>query len=385
MTSARRLVIVGGGPGGLAAARGYREAGGDGAVTILTDEVHAPYTRPALSKELLRGETEPEDIAEEEPGFYAEQEIELRHEAVVEALDPAARSVTLAGGETVSFDACVLAMGGEPARLPVPGAEHALLLRSLDSALELRERAASAYSAVVIGSGFIGCEAAVSLAMRGLRVTLVSDEAVPHAARLGKEAGGRIATWLAEQGVALALGVAVESIAPGVVRRPGAAPLEADLVLMAAGIRPRIALAEAAGLEVGDGRVLADEHQRTSAEGVYAVGDIALARNAAAGRRLPVEHWGEALNQGEVAGRCAAGEDAAWATAPGFWSVIGERTLKHVAWGDGFDSARLIDHPGGAFTVWYGREGVTVGVLAYESDEDYERGRELVEGGEPLP
>jgi len=124
---------------------------------------------------------------------------------------------------------------------------------------------------------------------------------------------------------------------------------------------------------------------RSSAEAVYAVGDIALARNTAAGRALRVEHWGEALNHGKVAGTTAAGGAASWSTAPGFWSTIGTRTLKHVAWGDGFDEARLIDHPGGAFTVWYGRRGVTVGALTHEADDDYARGRELVEAAAPLP
>jgi NADPH-dependent 2,4-dienoyl-CoA reductase/sulfur reductase-like enzyme len=124
---------------------------------------------------------------------------------------------------------------------------------------------------------------------------------------------------------------------------------------------------------------------RTSADGVYAAGDVALARNAAAGRRLPVEHWGEALNQGEAAGAQAAGAGAVWDTAPGFWSTIGTRTLKHVAWGDGFDEARLVDHPGGAWTVWYGTDGVAAGVLCHERDEDYEHGRELIEQGRPLP
>jgi NADPH-dependent 2,4-dienoyl-CoA reductase/sulfur reductase-like enzyme len=380
------LVIVGGGPGALAAARGYRDAGGCGTVTLLTAEDHAPYLRPALSKELLRGETAAAEIALEEDGWYAGNEVELRRGTEVAALDPGARTVTLAGGETLAFGACVLATGSEPARLPVPGAEHALLLRSLDSAIELERRAADAHSAVVIGSGFIGCEAAASLALRGLRVTLISDEPVPQAARLGRAAGERIATWLTEYGVGLQLGEGVESIEPGLVRQRGNAPVEADLILMAAGIKPRGELAEAAGLEMEDGRVLTDERMRASADGVYAIGDVALALNAAAGRRLHVEHWGEALNQGEVAGRAAAGDgDAAWATAPGFWSTIGTRTLKHVAWGDGFDTDRLVNHAGGAFTVSYGRDGIAVGVLAFERDEDYERGRELVEAGEPLP
>ena len=125
---------------------------------------------------------------------------------------------------------------------------------------------------------------------------------------------------------------------------------------------------------------------RTSAPGIYAAGDVALARNAAAGRRLPVEHWGEALNQGEAAGANAAGGDAAWAAAPGFWSTIGDRALKHVGWGDGFDEARLVDHARRRLHGLVRRAtGVTVGVLTHERDEDYERGRELIEQGRPLP
>jgi NADPH-dependent 2,4-dienoyl-CoA reductase/sulfur reductase-like enzyme len=124
---------------------------------------------------------------------------------------------------------------------------------------------------------------------------------------------------------------------------------------------------------------------RSSHPGILAAGDVARAFNAAAGRHLAVEHWGEALAMGEVAGRTAAGDrDAAWAQAPGFWSTIGERTLKYAAWGDGFDTARL-EEDGNGFTVWYGRGGACVGVLAHERDEDYERGRELVERGAPMP
>jgi NADPH-dependent 2,4-dienoyl-CoA reductase/sulfur reductase-like enzyme len=341
--------------------------------------------RPLLSKELLRGETD--EAALEEEAWFAEHEIELRLSAEVTALDPAARRLRLADGSTLGYDACVLATGAAPARLPLPGADdpQILSLRSLHDARILRGRAEAARSAVVIGSGFIGCEAAASLAMRGLRVALVSDEPVVQARRLGEAAGRRITEWLAELGVSLRLGAPVDSVEPGAVRVPGAAPVEGDLVLFATGVRPRAALAADAGLEVEDCRIVTDERMRTSADGVYAAGDVALARNAAAGRRLPVEHWGEALNQGEAAGAQAAGAGAVWDTAPGFWSTIGTRTLKHVAWGDGFDEARLVDHPGGAWTVWYGTDGVTAGVLCHERDEDYEHGRELIEQGRPLP
>ena len=379
------LAVVGGGPAGLEAARAYREAGGTGPVTLLTAEPDAPYVRPLLSKELLRGETD--EAALEQDDWFAEHGVELRRETAVESLDPGGRTLRLAGGGTLAYDACVLATGSEPMRLPVPGADdpEILNLRSLHDARTLRARAQDARSAIVIGSGFIGCEAAASLSMRGLRVALVSDEPTVHGARLGPAAGGRITSWLAELGVALHLGAPVESLGAGAVRVAGRPPLEADLVLFAVGVRPRAGLAEAAGLELQDGRIVTDEHMRTSADGVYAAGDVALARNAAAGRRLPVEHWGEALNQGAVAGARAAGGDAVWDAAPGFWSTIGDRTLKHVAWGDGFDEARMVVHPGGAFTVWYGSQGTAVGVLAHERDEDYERGRELIEQGRPLP
>jgi 3-phenylpropionate/trans-cinnamate dioxygenase ferredoxin reductase subunit len=380
-----RLLIVGGGPAGLAAARGYREAGGDGDVTLLTPELALPYTRPALSKDFLRGEIDDGELPIEDDAFYENQGIDVRLGAEAQTLDPADGTVLLGSGDRLHYDACVLATGAEPTVLPVPGAteEFVLLLRSLATARVLRDRAEKAETAVVIGSGFIGCEAAASLAMRGLKVTLVSDENVPHAKRLGEEAGRRIAGWLEEQGVALKLGSGVDGLGEQAVSAGGQA-LSADLILMAGGVQPRAGLAETAGLETADGRIRVDEQMRTTAEGVYAAGDVAYARNAAAGRHLAVEHWGEALTMGEVAGKAIAGEPAEWDVAPGFWSTIGTHTLKYVGWGDGFDEVRVDEH-GDAWTIWYGREGTTVGVLAHERDEDYEHGRELVEQGLPLP
>ena len=179
-----------------------------------------------------------------------------------------------------------------------------LLLRSLATARVLRDRAATAKTALVVGSGFIGCEAAASLAMRGVDVTLVSDEDIPHASRLGEEAGRRITGWL-EAGVDCAGTTSKRS-----ARHASTATGEdaADLILMAGGVQPRAGLAETAGLDVRDGRIVVDERMRTSAEGVYAAGDVALAHNTAAGRHLAVEHWGEALNMGEIAGRRIAGD-----------------------------------------------------------------------------
>ena len=373
-----QLLIVGGGPAALAAARGYRAAGGEGDVTLFTPELVVPYQRPPLSKEFLRGELDEADLPIEDEAWFENQGVEVRLGGEVETLDPTAHTLTLFTGAVIEYDACVLATGAEPSVLPVPGAteEWVLLLRSLATARVLRDRAATAKTALVVGSGFIGCEAAASLAMRGVDVTLVSDEDIPHASRLGEEAGRRITGWLEAAGVTLKLGQPVEELSEDA----------ADLILMAAGVQPRAGLAETAGLDVRDGRIVVDEHMRTSAEGVYAAGDVAFAHNTAAGRHLAVEHWGEALNMGEIAGRAIAGDaDARWDVAPGFWSTIGEHQLKYVAWGDGFDETRLVEHGRGAWTIWYGAEGRTVGVLTHNRDEDYESGRGLVETGAPLP
>ena len=281
----------------------------------------------------------------------------------------------------------MLATGSEPKALPVPGAteEWVLLLRSLATARVLRDRAANSTSAIVVGSGFIGCEAAASLAMRGVNTTLVTDEGIPHETRLGEAAGRRIQGWLEDLGVELVLGGGVEHFADHAVHVSGREPIRGDLVLMAAGVQPCAGLASDAGLEIADGRVKTDAQMRTSDEHVYAAGDVAFAYNAAAQRHLAVEHWGEALNMGEVAGRTIAGERAQWDVAPGFWSTIGEHTLKYVAWGDGYDEAHLIEHDNGAFTVWYAQQGTTVGVLTHEADEDYEKGRELIEAKVAFP
>jgi NADPH-dependent 2,4-dienoyl-CoA reductase/sulfur reductase-like enzyme len=382
-----RVVIVGGGPAAFAAARGYRAANGDGDVTILTPELTPPYTRPALSKEFLRGELADEDVPIEPTAWYEQHRIDLRLGTEAETVNPAERTLTLATGETLAYDACVLATGAEPKALPVPGAteEWVLLLRSLATARVLRDRAANATSAIVIGSGFIGCEAAASLAMRGVNATLVTDEGIPHEARLGDAAGRRIQHWLEELGVELVLGSGVEAIADHAVHVPGQEPVRGDLILMAAGVAPCGGLAENAHLDTQDGRIKVDATMRTSDEHVFAAGDVAFAYNAAAQRHLAVEHWGEALNMGEVAGQTIAGANARWDVAPGFWSTIGEHTLKYVAWGDGYDEAHLVEHDDGAFTVWYAQEGTTVGVLTHEADDDYEKGRELIEAKAALP
>jgi 3-phenylpropionate/trans-cinnamate dioxygenase ferredoxin reductase component len=207
----------------------------------------------------------------------------------------------------------------------------------------------------------------------------------PQAARLGEAASQILRAWLADDDVSLRLGAKVESIEAGRVRLAGETSAEGDLLLVAGGVEPAAGLAAAAGLAVEGGRIQVDAQMRSSVADVLAAGDVAYAFNAAAGRHLAVEHWGEALAMGQVAGQTAAGVEASWAEVPGFWSAIGDRTLKYAAWGDGFDESSLVLHPGGAFTVWYSRDKVAVGVLTHDADQDYERGRRLIEGRQPAP
>jgi 3-phenylpropionate/trans-cinnamate dioxygenase ferredoxin reductase subunit len=160
-------------------------------------------------------------------------------------------------------------------------------------------------------------------------------------------------------------------------------PVRGRVVVMATGVAPRSELAAAAGVELDGGAVPVDASMRSADSSVLAAGDVAKAQNASAGRALRVEHWGEALRQGEIAGAVAAGAAAAWDDVPGFWSTIGDRTLKYAAWGDGYDRSRVEEHSDGGFTVWYGRDGRLVGVLTHQADEDYERGQELIGEGTP--
>jgi 3-phenylpropionate/trans-cinnamate dioxygenase ferredoxin reductase component len=379
----RHLVIVGAGPAGLATARAYREGGGRGRVTMLTPEPYAPYRRPPLTKEYLRGEASREDLPIESGDWYEENDVELRLLTSVGTIDRQRQIVIADEGEELSYDVCVLATGSEPIRPPVPGGDdpEILTMRTVENSTRLQDRVGEGDRAVVVGSGFIGCEAAASLSMRGAAVTLASHEQSPQRRRLGDAVGERIEGWLGDFGVDLRLGVKIE----GVERKDGGLAvnledgdiLDTGTVLFATGVRPRIQLAAEAGLAVDHG-IITDSSMRTSAPGIYAVGDIAQAYNESAGRHLSVEHWGDALEHGRIAGTVIAGSEAAWSMAPGFWSTIGDKRLKYWAWGDGWDE-QFFEDEGEAFTVWYGKEGVLVGVLSHGTDEDYERGRGLIE------
>ncbi|HEY9263983.1 MAG TPA: FAD-dependent oxidoreductase, partial [Mycobacterium sp.] len=278
----------------------------------------------------------------------------------------------------------ILAPGASPTPLQVPGGERTLQLRSLHDAQRLRAAAREATSAVVIGAGFIGCEAAASLAVRGLPVTLVAPQELPQQKRLGAAAGERLRSLVERTGAKFAGGAGVREVRPEAVVLENGVTLDADLVVAATGVHPATAQAEAAGIPVHQSRIVVDAGMRTTLAGVYAAGDAALGFNATAGRPIAVEHWQDAADQGAVAGARAAGAEAEWTGVPGFWTTIGDTTLKYHAWGDGFDDCQLVERPDG-FTVWYESGGATVAVLTCNADDDYDLGERLIKAAEPAP
>lgn len=373
------LLVIGAGPAGFAAANAYREDEPGRPLGLVTDESRLPYSRPPLTKEFLRGEADIENLPLADESWLQDRSVQLISGRAA-AVDANAREVTLSGGRMLQYETCLLATGAEPQRLPVPGVDHprVWVIRTLQDALRLLERLTEQGRVAVAGSGFIGCEIASSLRHRGHAVTMISDERAPNLARLGEDVAHRIAGWLLEDEVSLKLGSGIERIehtGSACVVVTGDARVDADVVVMATGVAPRSELAAQAGLRLQDAAVPVDCSMRSKADGLLAAGDVCLAENRAAGRALRVEHWGDALAHGEIAGRTAAGKIAAWEAVPGFWSTIGERTLKYAAWGDGFDEAALESHAGGGFTARYRREGRLVGVLTHEADADYERGQ----------
>ena len=178
--------------------------------------------------------------------------------------------------------------------------------------------------------------------------------------------------------------MSVEEIHDHAVRLDNGVTIDCDLMLAATGVRPRTELAETAGLDIQQSRIVVGADMQTSTPDIYAAGDVALAHNVVAGRALAVEHWQDAVDQGAIAGISAAGVDAKWGAVPGFWTTIGETTVKYHAWGDGYQHSRLLERDDG-FTVWYEADGKAVGVLTCNADDDYELGGRLIEAGEPVP
>jgi apoptosis-inducing factor 3 len=337
-----RIVIVGGGAAGFAAAERLRRENFRGSIIMLSDEDAAPVDRPNLSKDYLAG-TAPEEWLPLRPDdFYAENGIDLRLKSAVAGIDARAREVTLADGGKLPYDRLLLATGAEPIRLPIPGAaeDQVRTLRTLADSRAIIARAKSARRAVIMGASFIGLEVAASLRARDIEVHVVAPETRPMERVLGPEMGDFVRALHEEHGVVFHLEDVATSIAGDQVKLRSGTQIEAQLVVAGVGVRPRTALAEGAGLAVDRG-ITVDAYLETSAPGIFAAGDIARWPDRHSGEKIRVEHWVVAERQGQTAALNMLGRNQKFAAVPFFWSQHYDIPINYVGHAEAWDELRI--------------------------------------------
>ncbi|MEQ1708755.1 MAG: FAD-dependent oxidoreductase [Terricaulis sp.] len=338
----RRIVIVGGGAAGFAAADMLRRRGFAGDLTMLSADASPPCDRPNLSKDYLAGTAPEEWIPPKDETFYRERAIDLRLGAPVRALDPRERTVAAASGETFRYDALLLATGSTPIRLPTPGfdRDNVFVLRSLTDARAIIAAAAQARTVAIIGASFIGLETAAALRQRGLEVHVVAPDAVPLRRVLGAEIGEFVRGLHQERGVRFHLGRTAESFDGQRLKLSDGHSIEADFIVQGVGVRPNMDLAAQTGLTV-DGGVLVDQYFRTSAPAIFAAGDIALYPDARLDERIRVEHWVAAERQGQAAAISMLGEHERFPATPFFWSKHYDHSIRYVGHAKQWDAIEI--------------------------------------------
>jgi 3-phenylpropionate/trans-cinnamate dioxygenase ferredoxin reductase subunit len=342
MATDQTFVIVGASLAGAKAAETLRAEGFDGRVVLIGEEAERPYERPLLSKEYLRGEKPAAKLYVHDEGFYADNGIELMTGTRVQSLDPGAHEVTLASGERMSYSRLLLSTGAAPRRLLLPGADlpGVAYLRAMGESDTLRAAIMAASRVIVIGAGWIGSEVAASARQLGAQVAIVAPEAVPLVRVLGPEVGGVCRDLHAARGVALHLSTHIEAIvgngAAQGVRTTDGVVIEGDLVVVGVGVTPRVELAEDAGLMVENG-IVVDEFLAASVPDIFAAGDVAATWNTRYDRRIRVEHWANALNQGPVAARNMLGQHTAYEKLPYFYSDQYDLGMEYNGYADDGD------------------------------------------------
>lgn len=367
----RSVVIVGGGAAGATAAVTLRREGFTGPVTIISADSDAPYDRPNCSKDYLAGKAPAEWMPLWGDDYYRDNRLELRLNTSVTALDPAGRRLE-AGGESISYDALLLATGATPIRVPLQGAPDSSVftLRSLADSKRIAAAAEGKKRALVLGASFIGLEAAWSLRERGLEVTVVAPEDTPLEKVLGKEIGLFIKALHEKHGVKFQLGRTARSMLRDVVTLSDGSKVAADFIVMGVGVRPNVDLAVAAGLKVDNG-VVVDEYLATSAPGIWAAGDIARWPDPTSGQQIRVEHWVVAERQGQIAAKNMLGDRQRFHSVPFFWSSHYDRQINYVGHAPRWDRVAVDgDVAGGDFRVDYflGKRRIAVATVGRDAE-----------------
>jgi NADPH-dependent 2,4-dienoyl-CoA reductase/sulfur reductase-like enzyme len=381
----RTVAVVGTSLAGLRAIETLRREGFDGTIVAVGAEPHLPYDRPPLSKELLAGTVEPDDILLRKQGVD-DLDVDWRLGTPATALDVAGRTLTLADGSHVAFDGVVLATGSTPRRLPgQPDLDGVVMLRTLDDALALRARLGGSPRVVVIGAGFIGAEVAATCRGRGLDVTVLEALPQPMVRGLGPELGQVIADMHRDHGVDLRTGVQVDAIEGDErverVHLGDGSAVEADVVVVGVGVAPATDWLASSGLELANG-VVCDE-TCLAAPGVVAAGDIARWPNPLFdGEPMRLEHWTNATEQGvHSARRLLAGDGGeAFAPVPFVWSDQYDRKIQTVGVVSG-DCDLHTAHGSYAerqFVSIFGRNGRIVGALGFNRPRQVMQYRRLI-------
>jgi 3-phenylpropionate/trans-cinnamate dioxygenase ferredoxin reductase subunit len=386
-TTPRTLAIVGASLAGAKAAEAARDAGYAGRVVLIGDESSAPYERPPLSKSVLRGDAVVDTARVHDDGFYAEHGIELINSRVT-ALDDVSRRLQLDDGAVIPFDTAILATGAAPRSLDMPGADlaHVHYLRTIDDAVRLGHAIRKATRVAVIGAGWIGSEVAASARQMGSDVVLIDSGHVPLRRVLGDRIGEVFRQLHADHGVDLRLGVGVselrgaEAVEEVVLADGRIEP--ADVVVAGVGVIPRVELAaESFGFRVDNG-IVVDQYMETNVAGIYAAGDVANAWHPHYRRYVRVEHWANALNQGLVAGRNAAGQHDPYSRLPYFFSDQYDLGMEYVGYAQADDELVVRgDLAEREFVAFWHRHGIVTAAMHVNTWDVVEDLRAVIEAG----
>ena len=382
------VVIIGGSHGGSEAAFRLRQGGFAGSIVLISAEPYLPYHRPPLSKAFLAGEVTVESLLLRGPASYEKANITWRPSTTVTAIDRADQRLALADGSHLTYGKLILATGGRPRLLPLPGADLAGLhvMRAIADVDKLRPEFVAGKRLVIVGAGYIGLEVAAVAIKTGLDVEIV--EFAPRA--LARVAGPELSAFYervhSAAGVKFRFNTGVEGFIPadhdgshvGAVRCSGGVELPADLVLVAAGLVPNVELAEAAGLAMGNG-IVVDEYCRTSDPDILAIGDCVEFPLPYAGRRVRLESVPNALEHARVAATVINGAPSPYSAVPWFWSDQYNYKLQSVGLSQGYDVA--VPRPGRtpeSFIVFYLKDGKVLAADCVNAVAEFNAAKKMV-------
>ena len=358
------IVVIGGGLAAAKAVETLREEGFEGSITLIGDESERPYERPPLSKDYLQGKSTSDDLFVHDEGWYGEHQVETRFGDAAVSIDRELRTVTLASGDTVPYEHLLLATGSRPNTLRIPGADlgGVFSLRRIGDSDQIRAAFAEAKKLVVIGAGWIGLETAAAARAAGLEVTVLEYASLPLQRVLGDELAQYFAELHRRNGVDLRTSVSVTEIV-GTDGRVSAVRVDdesfpADMVIVGVGISPNAEIASAAGLAVDNG-VTVDERLRTSDPTIFAAGDVANAHSTTLGANIRVEHWDNAIRQGQLAAKSMLGEAVSYDWQPYFYTDQFDLGMEYVGYASAGDNVVIRgDKASGEFIAFWLSDGV---------------------------